>query len=332
MHPLLAVVIVVALLGAPGAVLAEPTVAAGYTIETVRKEGAIFSGLARDGDNILVTDLGSGGFYRLSPDRLFSPFGPTLPHGPDVIGDPAGPYSIIPHGDTYLVAQGWTPVDGTEGPHDHALLEIDEERVVRVIHRDFWNPFRFKVAGDRIYVVDAAQNSIERLTFDGAKTTVFSFKRLKQTPETMQNLSPTEFSGQSYEVDAVPTGIAIDGERLYASLFGGFPFAAGAGQIMSMSLDGKEPQVDVSGLNAPVDLAIDGNTILILEHGLFDQASGFQTGSGRLIAFDNMHGGRDVIADGLTRPVSFLLSETGEIVISELGGALYFLKRQATKP
>lgn len=324
MRPLLAAILIFAAAGVSDAV-AEP-VAAGYAIETAGKEGAIFSGLARDGEDLLVTDLASGGFLRLGADRKFVPFGPTLPHGPDVIGDPTGPYSIIPHGETYLVAQGWTPVDGAEGPHDHALIEIDDKDIVRVIHRDFWNPFRFKISGDLIYVVDAARNSIERVTFAGEKTTVFSFKRLVQTPEAMQSLSPTEFSGQAYEVDAVPTGIAIEEKRLYVSLFGGFPFAEGAGQIMSMSLDGKEPQIDVSGLNAPVDLAFAGNTILILEHGVYEQTTGFQPGTGRLIAFDNMHGGREVVVEGLTRPVSLLVSETGEIVISELGGTLYFLK------
>ena len=325
MRPLLAAVLALAALGTSGAV-AEPT-AEGYAIEIVRKDGAIFSGLARSGDDLLVTDLGNGGFYRLGSDRRFIPFGPTLPHGPDVIGDPTGPYAIAPHGGNFLVAQGWTPVDSDEGPHDHALLEIDATSVVRVIHADFWNPFRFRIADDSVYVVDSGRNSIERLTFDGEKKTVFSFQRLKQKPDAMQSLSPTEFSGQSlYEVDAVPTGLLIEDKRLYVSLFGGFPFAAGAGQVVSMGLAGQEPQIDVSGLNAPVDLAIVDNTIFILEHGIYDQATGFQPGSGRLIAFDNMHGRRAVIVDGLTRPVSLLVSATGEIAISELGGALYFLK------
>ena len=53
-------------------------------------------------------------------------FGPTLPHGLDVIGDPTGPYRVVRAGDGYVVAQGWTPVDADEGPLDHALLEIDE--------------------------------------------------------------------------------------------------------------------------------------------------------------------------------------------------------------
>jgi hypothetical protein len=326
MRPLVAFIAVAAVLGASDAAVAEPTAAAGYTIETLRKAGALFSGLARDGEDVLVTDLGSGGFYRLGADRMFIPFGPELPHGPDVIGDPTGPYSIMPHGDTYLVAQGWTPVDGDEGPHDHALLEIDETNVARVIHRDFWNPFRFKVVGDLIYVVDSARNSIERLTFAGDKTTVFSFQRLKQEPAAMQSLSPTEFSAGSYAVDAVPTGLAIEEKRLYVTLFGGFPFAAGAGQIVSMGLGGEDPQVDVSGLNAPVDVAIIENTIFILEHGTYEQAAGFGAGSGRLIAFDNMHGGSEVIVEGLTRPVSFLISASREIVISELGGTLYFIE------
>src|SRR5262245_55662421 len=37
--------------------LAEPKAAPGYEVETVQKSGAIFAGLALDGDVLLVTDL-----------------------------------------------------------------------------------------------------------------------------------------------------------------------------------------------------------------------------------------------------------------------------------
>ncbi|MEX0852721.1 MAG: ScyD/ScyE family protein [Bauldia sp.] len=313
---------------------AAPKPAPGWALEVVTKADAMFAGLARDGDDLLVTDLAAGRLWRRGRDGAFTTFGPTLPHGIDVIGDPTGPYAVQRHGGGYLVAQGWTPVEAVEGPYDHALLKIDATNGVRVVNRDFWNPYHFAVAGERIYVVDAARNSIERLAPDGARTTVATFGRLTQAESALKSLSPTEFSGtKAYEFDAVPTGIALDGERIYVCLFGGFPFLANAGSVVSLSEIDPVIQIDVSGLDAPVDVAVTagGSTLFILEHGAFDQATGFVPGTGRLIAFDNLHGGRSIILDGLTRPAALLLWGDGEIVVSELGGRLYFLKPKSAK-
>jgi hypothetical protein len=331
MRKILAAILIASLTGVASSARAQPSVSPGYAHETLRLEGTIFSGLASDGDDILVTDLGNGGFHRLH-NGVFTSFGPKLPKGPDVMGDPTGPYTIAKSGSGYIVAQGWTPVDGTESPNDHALIEIDDSALLRVISNDFWNPFRFRLAGEEIYVVDSGHNTIEKLSKDGKKTTLFSFARIKSTEDALTNLSPTEFSGATaYEVDAVPTGIAIDGERLHVSLFGGFPFAEGTGRIVSMTLSGSDPKTEISELNCPVDMAVAGDRILVLEHGLFDQATGFKPGSGRLVAVDRKGGERSVVIDGLTRPVSFLLRENGEIVISELGDTLHFLKPQSSK-
>ena len=68
-------------------VLADPRAAIGYSVEVIRKPGAIFAGLARDGNALLVTDLSDGRLYRRRADGQFLAFGPTLPHGIDVIGD-----------------------------------------------------------------------------------------------------------------------------------------------------------------------------------------------------------------------------------------------------
>jgi hypothetical protein len=110
-------------------------------------------------------------------------------------------------------------------------------------------------------------------------------------------------------------------------LFGGFPFAAGTGRVVSLPEGGGEIQVDVSDLDAPVDVAPFGVNLLILEHGTYDQASGFRPGSGRLSTFDNMHGQRSVILDGLTRPVGLLVWGEDLIVVADLTGNLHFLKR-----
>ncbi|MGH6923794.1 MAG: ScyD/ScyE family protein [Propylenella sp.] len=316
-------------LGASGASPA-PKAAAGYRLDIVTVLGAIISGLSRDGDFLLFSNLADGRLYRRGPDGAIEAFGPEFPHGLDVIGDPTGPYRVVRYGANYLVAQGWTPTNSEAGPNDHALIEVDENGILGVLHGDFWNPFNFLITGDAIFIVDAAKNTIEWLDAEGGKTTILGLPRLAASGSAMQSLSPTEFSKQQgYEFDAVPTGIALRDGRISVSLFGGFPFTGQSGQVISFSESGGESQIDVSGLDAPVDIAWKDGFLLILEHGAYDQATGFQPGTGRLIAFDDMHGGRSVLLDGLTRPVSVLVWDDDEIVVSELGGNLYFLTPQS---
>ncbi|MBW9064461.1 ScyD/ScyE family protein [Rhizobium herbae] len=310
---------------------ADPTAAAGYRLETISKPGAAFSGLSRDGEDLLVTDLSSGRLYRRGPDGRFVAFGPVFPRGVDVIGDPTGPYRVVRAGDVLVVAQGWTPVNADEDPFDHALVALGPAGKVRVIRSDFWNPFDFAVEGGIYYVVDSARNSIERVLADGRKETIMTFRRMEEATAALRNLSPTEFAeGATLEVDAVPTGIALRGERLYIALFGGFPFLAGAGKIVSIPKGGTTtmPTLEVEGLNAPVSLAVgDHGTMLVLEHGTYDQKEGFRKGSGRLLRLDETSGSRTVILDGLTRPVSVLVLDKRRLVVSELGGNLHFLTR-----
>ena len=309
---------------------ADPTPAAGYRLETISKPGAAFAGLSRDGEDLLVTDLASGRLYRRGPDGRFVAFGPVFPHGLDVIGDPTGPYRAVRAGGVLVIAQGWTPVGSDEGERDHALLALDRAGKARVISSDFWNPFDFIVADGTYYVIDSARNSVERLQADGQKGTILTFRRMGEAGA-LRHLSPTEFTeGESYVVDVVPTGIALRGERLYIALFGGFPFLAGAGKIVSIPKAGGTtmPTLEVEGLNAPVSLAVDDHgTMLVLEHGTYDQKEGFRKGSGRLLRLDETSGSRTVILDGLTRPVSVLVLDKRRLVVSELGGNLHFLTR-----
>jgi hypothetical protein len=319
-----------ALLSAAAA--AEPEVGPGYKIETFTMPGVLFAGLSRDGDDLLITDLAAGRLYRRQSNGRLTTFGPIFPHGRDIIGDPTGPYRVDRVDGAYVVAQGWTPVDSKEGPYDHALIAVDDDEA-RVISNDFWNPFDFIASSNTYYVVDAARNSVERLKSDGTrKETFYSFSRIEWAGTALQPLSPTEFSSEStYEVDAVPTGIALHRGRLYVSLFSGFPFIAGAGKVMSLAEDGeaKVPHIEVEGLNAPVDVAVDASgDVLVLEHGVYEQAIGFEPGTGRLLSFDQDAGDRQVILSGLTRPISVLVWDERQLVVSELGGNLHFLTRE----
>lgn len=334
MRSLRTLIIASGLLFVATAAAADPVAASGYRLETVSKPGAAFSGLSRDGETLLITDLASGRLHRREANGELVAFGPAFPHGLDVIGDPTGPYRVVRVGDAFVVAQGWTPVDAGEGPLDHALVAIGEDGAPRVISSDFWNPFDFTVAGGTYYVIDSARNSVERMQADGRKQTVMTFRRMKQETTALQQLSPTEFTeGEGYEVDAVPTGITLRDGRIHVALFGGFPFLDGAGKIVSVPETGgaQPPRVDVEGLNAPVAVAFDTDGgMLVLEHGRYDQKEGFLNGSGRLLKLDKLTGARRTILDRLTRPVSILVWDERRLVVSELAGNLHFLTREAT--
>jgi len=323
--------ITLALLSMAASAVADPVAAPGYEMEIVQEPGAIFAGLARDGDALLVTNLANGRLYRRGADGELTAFGPALPYGADVMGDPTGPYRVARYGSAYIVAQGWTPANNDEVNYDHALLEIDETTIVRVVSNDFWNPYDFTLSGDTFFVIDAARNSVERLSTDGDRATVFTFARLTASESALQTLSPTEFGDkQSYEFDAVPTGIAAHDGRLYVSLFGGFPFIAGSGRIVSLPVAGpaSSARIETTDLNAPVDVVFDGKgDMLILEHGTFDPSGAWVSGSGRLLRINPATGDRQIILDGLTRPVCVLIWDDRQLVVSELGGNLYFLTR-----
>lgn len=335
MRPFRALIIAAGLLFLAAGAGAKPKVAPGYKLETFNMPGAAFAGLSRDGGDLLVSDLASGRLYSRGGDGKLVPFGPVFPHGPDVIGDPTGPYRIVRAGDAYVVAQGWKPADADEDQFDHALVAVDLDGQARVINSDFWNPFDLIVSDGTYYVIDSARNSVERVEADGRKSTLTTFGRLAQAATTLRSLSPTEFAkGDSYEVDAVPTGIALRDGRLYVTLFGGFPFLAGAGRVVSLPEAGNapRPQLEVEGLNAPVSVAFDSNgEMLVLEHGTYDQKEGFGKGSGRLLKLGKTTGDRKIILDGLTRPVSVLVWDERRIVVSELGGNLHFLTDEARR-
>ena len=330
MRPLGRIALAACLLGGAPA-LAAPVADPAFTVDIAEKAGAVFGALSSDGDHILVTDLASGRLFRWGPDSGFVATGPEFPHGQDVFGEPTGPYKALPLGGDLLVAQSATPMHQHEGPDDHALVEVDDTSVVKVVNNDFWNPFGLIRDGANLIVIDASRNDVERLALDGSgKTTLFTFPRLKAPGAAMQSLSPTEFGKtESYEVNAVPTGIASHNGRLFVTLFAGFPYVAGSGRVVSLS--GGEPeksaQIEAVDLNCPIDVAFDtSGRMLVLEHGTFNAKTGWNPETGRLLRIDHATGKRETLVDHLMRPVGMLLLEGGRIAISELDGKLILLK------
>ena len=303
-----------------------PAAASGYRVDVVRLPGTRLSGLAECGDRLLLTDLAAGRILQLDEAGSVNRLGPELPYGTDVIGDPTGPYRIAVGTGGLIVAQGWTPVDRGESPYDHSLLRIDPAGGVTVLSSDFWNPFDFVVDGDTVYVIDAARNSLERLDADGMRTTLHRFPRLEFEATRLSSLSPTEFTEKEvYRVDAVPTGLAYRGDRIFVSLFGGFPYLERAGAVVSLDRAALQApaRVEARGLDNPVDLDFDGaGTLFVLEHGRFDQASGFLPGSGRLTVVGPGIDERRGVLTGLTRPVTLLMLASGKMAVASLDGTV----------
>ena len=307
-----------------------PRPGTGYRVEPLRHNLVRPSGAARDGASLVLTDLSSGDVVRRAADGTTTVLYAGLPTGLDILGEPTGPYKVQVHEGRVFIAQGWQDVDRDEGPLDHALLEIAPEGgAPRVVSDDFWNPFDFEWGGDAWYVADGARNTLVRVTPEGRLRTLHTFAKLEPAASEDERLSPTEFEdGASYQVDAVPTGVAVRQRRVFVALFGGFPFVAGGGGVHSMAVDGgsADARVEVRDLNAPTDIAFDERgRLLVLEMGLFDMDQGFEPGTGRLLRIDLATAERTVILDGLSRPVTVVPMDHGAALVVQLGGEILAL-------
>lgn len=319
------------LLSLPAA--AQPVPAPGFEVVPLALGLRLPSGLARDGAALLVTDLASGRVVRVAPDGSVVDLVAPLPVGRDVMGEPTGPYKVRVRDGRAYVSQGWQDTARDEGPLDHAVLSfaLTGAGPPRVLGSDLWNPYDLEWGGDGWYVADAGRNALMRL---GGATVeqVFAFPRLRHPESSLKNLSPTEFAGdRGTSVAAVPTGVAIAADRVYVALFGGFPYIAGGGLVVSLSKAAPAPRArrEVVGLEAPVDIAFaDDGRLLVLELGRYDLAAGFVAGTGRLQAIDLATGERQVLLHGLGLPVTVEPLADGFAVAQLVGGVVRLRPRR----
>ncbi len=310
---------------------AEPVPAPGFEVEPVAVELRLPSGLAGDGAALLVTDLATGRVVRVAADGSVVDLVPALPVGRDVMGEPTGPYKVRVRDGRAYVSQGWPDVARQAGWRDHAVLSfgLTGGGPARVLGNDFWNPYDLEWGGDGWYVADAGRNALMRLT--GATVEqVFAFPRLRHPESSLGSLSPTEFTGDGdTAVDAVPTGVAIAGDRVYVALFGGFPYITGGGVVVSLPKSAPAPRArrEVVGLDAPVDVAFaEDGRLLVLEMGRYDLAAGFVVGTGRLLAIELATGEREVLLQGLGLPVTVEPLPGGGVAVPQLVGGVLRLR------
>jgi hypothetical protein len=318
-----------------GVALADPTPAISWKLEELPLGLKQPSGLAWS-NGLIVTDLASGRVVRVENNGTLTDLIKPLPVGIDVMGQPTGPYKVKVDGQTIVVSQGWPDANAAPAPTDHAMLAFTSSaETPRVVSSDFWNPYDFEIvrhlddSADMV-VVDAGKNALVRVT-GGTTKVIYEFPRLKREASEMSELSPTEFgNAQPYEVDAVPTGLAIRDNRAWIALFGGFPFTPKGGAVVSLALkgEGKVPQTEVVGLDTPVGLAFTpGGELLILEMGTFDMAKGFVPGTGRLSILDLGNRKPQLLLSGLDQPSGLLVTPDGAIYISSLSGHVYRMTR-----
>ncbi|HEV8391245.1 MAG TPA: ScyD/ScyE family protein [Dongiaceae bacterium] len=320
----------------PGVALADPTPATGWKVEELPLGLKQPSGLAWS-NGLIVTDLATGRVVRVEKDGALADLTKPLQVGIDVMGQPTGPYKVKVYRRSISVSQGWPDTNAEPVPTDHAIISFtNPEEAPHIVSSDFWNPYDFEIVGHpddsaELFVVDAGKNALLRVEGSAAKT-VYEFPRLKRDASEMSELSPTEFAqgAEPYEVDAVPTGLAISDGRVWVALFGGFPFVPKGGAVVSLALEGEgaTPRMEVNGLDSPIDVEFtDDGDLLILEMGAFDMATGFVAGTGRLSIVDPGTGKPRPLLRGLDRPVTVLAAPNDEIYISALSGHIYRLKR-----
>jgi hypothetical protein len=318
-----------AILVLASAARAEPVAAPGYTLAPVETKLAMPSGLALDGESLVVTDLATGRVVRIAASGRAVDLTPPLPTGKDVMGEATGPYKVRVWKGRAYVSQGWPEAGRGEGALDHAILALGggQGAEPRVVGSDFWNPYDFERAGDAWFVADAARNALVRVPAGGGPVEqVFAFPRLKHLETALESLSPTEFkSDRIYEVDAVPTGVAVGGSRVYVALFGGFPFLERGGVVVSLPVEGKARRArrEVEDLDAPIDVAFaaDGR-LLVLEMGVFDLDKGFRPGTGTLTAVDLATGASEQLLSGLDLPVTVEPLPGGGALVAQIAGGI----------
>lgn len=278
--------------------------------------------------SLLIAEMGTGmgdnsaGLTLITADgkmgRLISGIPSTRDSG-DLAGAPL--VGVAPNGRTLYIGhfnanQLWTlPIadDISLALPDEPLTTADLDAVMAPqIIDQLINPF--DIAFDNVglpIVTDASMNGIARPNPAGKTHFIHLFPRLPDPHNT------------GVTIDAVPTGIARYGEEYLVTLTGGCPFPAGGGQLVAIGHGGRPREV-LSGLNMPIDVAVDANgRVWVLEFAQFRAGGDCFAGgdylpySGRLSQIDD-NGQLQPVITGLQTPGAFLLSDEEEIFISEV--------------
>jgi sugar lactone lactonase YvrE len=204
---------------------------------------------------------------------------------------------------------GFTPGDPPLGPDD---AEVSVDVGAFVLGEGFaeTNVYGLALGPDgTLYMTDASANAVLARTPAGDLSVLAVFDDIANpTPV------PPPF------VQAVPTGIVFQDDRLYVAAFTGFPFVEGLSRVYEVDLDG-DVTVFRDGLTSSVDLAEDprDGALAVLRHAVFDLASGWEPGTGRVLRLDDDR----VLAYAFDLPSAMAYDAEGVLYVITLPGEVY---------
>ncbi len=180
----------------------------------------------------------------------------------------------------------------------------DPNTIVRPSH-----PFGLTLAGNTLYVVDAAMNTVVEVNVrTGRAQTLFRFAPL-------QNPTPV---GPPF-IDAVPNSIRRFGDQLLVTLLTGFPFPPGLAEVRSIDPATRSGESFITGLTSAIDVLPvrhrASHRFFVLEFS----TNQLMQAPGRVLQFDSPQATPVVIADNLITPTSMAFDRmAGELFVTEI--------------
>jgi hypothetical protein len=180
------------------------------------------------------------------------------------------------------------------------------------------NPFGLAAIEDELYVTDGGRNRVWQVDLvTGTVSTLVTFPPI---PNPLFGIVPA--GGPM--LDAVPTGIAVNGDQLLVTLFRGAPFPPGTSTVESIDPATGTDTPFITGLKSAIDILpvaeTDGTHYLVLQHA---SAGPFFGSPGQVKRFDTPAGPATILAACLTRPTSMSLDRKSNILyVSEYGGRI----------
>ena len=169
------------------------------------------------------------------------------------------------------------------------------------------NPFGIEIAGDRLYIADAAANAVREVDLaTGTFNTLTTFAPLLNN----RGFGPPV-------VEAVPDSIHLVDNQLFVTLLSGFPFPIGNAEVRTVDIASGTNTLLISGLTSAIDVARgDNGGLLTLEFSTDMLAPGTP---GRLSFYASPSANPIVVANCLITPTSLVQdAKSGDLFVTEI--------------
>lgn len=172
------------------------------------------------------------------------------------------------------------------------------------------NPFGIVVRNDKLYVVDASQNTVYEVDSNTGETRTFFRFPARQNPTPV---------GPPF-IDTVPDSIRLIGKSLLIPTLTGFPFPQGSAEIRKIRLVNGANEPFITGLSSAVDVlpaksSTGDDQFFTLEFS----TNMLAMAPGRLSRFDQNGGSQVVLLSNLVTPTSLAQDPaTGDLFVTQI--------------